>query len=730
MKAKKLVKLIFAGLLIILVDQFSEDTRFSYLRTEMDSLAATTYCEDSDGGIVYEIAGTVSGISPTGNFYTRDDICQTKDNEGTLKEYYCNGTLFSGKTYTCMNGCMDGACLMVASDCTDADGDSYAIEGGACGLIDCDDTNPLINPIAAEICDNSIDDNCNNLIDTADSVCGTGTYCTDSDSGLNYEEYGVVSGISLYGNPYTRYDACQIGDYVGYVKEYYCTDTLYGARIYNCANGCLDGACLTVTPVCTDADNDTYAVEGGLCGFVDCDDSNPGVNPGMLEVCANGIDDNCDGQTDAQDPTCLICTDSDNDSYATEGGLCGPIDCDDTNPAVNPDTSEVCDNGIDDNCNAKIDSEDTACGAPMNVIVIGWDGVQRDHLLECFYKELPECSGGLPNLESLGDGAIFDFTITNGDTSTKPGWAQILTGYDAEVTGVYSLGDYQPIPEGYTVFEKLENHFGDENIVTMFISGKSEHTGDACIGDPTNENGLPVIEDLGQPWCLTAPNLDYYENALLQNSVVGNRALELLETHRSDLFFAFFLFREPDVTGHIVGENSYIYSGKTIDDDLWLGKIVNKLVEVGIGDSTIIYIVSDHGFDEAKDKHANAPFTFLATNDPLVVREGDRKDLAPTILERFGVSTGPIGDAPTVNGYSLYSVPSGCIVEGQTYLDYPVAPICCTGLEVISLDKFYNDNYFVYASGGTGDQSGYCTNCGDGICTAPENNLNCSDCLH
>jgi hypothetical protein len=259
----------------------------------------------------------------------------------------------------------------------------------------------------------------------------------------------------------------------------------------------------------------------------------------------------------------------------------------------------------------------------------------------------------------------------------------------------------------------------------MFISGKSEHTGGACIGDPTYKNGQLVIEDQGQPWCLTKFHLEYYENDLRQNNVVGNRAIELLEIHQNDLFFAFFLFRDPDVTGHVAGENSEAYSKAIINDDFWLGEIVKKLVELGIDDQTIIYLISDHGFDEGKSQHGNAPFTFLATNDPQVIREGDRKDLAPTILEKFGISSGPIGSAPAVNGSSLYSIPSGCVIEGQAYLDYPGAPACCSGLEVIPLHKVWSANLGVLATGGTGDQSGYCTACGDGKCTQPENWLNC-----
>lgn len=554
--------------------------------------------------------------------------------------------------------------------------------------------------------------------------------CTDSDGGLNYELAGAVEGIGPNGWNYAKTDTCETGDYEGHLKEFFCNGTIAWPKRYQCENGCVDGACLGETGTCTDNDGDTFAVEGSACGLVDCDDTDPDVNPGAVEACSNGIDDNCDGLIDSEDSLCLICTDLDGDGYSIDGGDCGLIDCDDNDPAINPGALEVCDNGSDDDCDGRADSEDPFCSAEnKNVIIIGWDGTQWDHLMQCYNQELPECAAGLPNLEALSGGMIYNNTTTSGDSATKPGWAQILSGYNAEITGIFSNGEYNPIPEGYTLFERVENHFAEEGIVTMFISGKGVNTGDACIGEETTKNGQLVIEDKGQPWCIASHSIDYYENDLRRNTIVGNRALDLLEAHQNEQFLALFLFRVPDVLGHLSGEDSVDYSDGIIDDDFWLGEIMAKLHELSIFDNTLIYVTSDHGFDEGSNRHGNAPYGFLASNDPLIIRSGDRKDLPATILERYGISSGANGLIPAVDGNSLYALPPfSCVPEGAAFIDYENAPICCAGLVLISLDQRMGPNC-ITATGGTGNNSGYCTDCGNGVCDFNESRCNCpADC--
>ena len=114
-------------------------------------------------------------------------------------------------------------------------------------------------------------------------------------------------------------------------------------------------ACQTVT----DEDGDGWAVEEG-----DCDDTDPAIYPGAEEVC-NGIDDNCDGQVDEGLPVATYYPDKDEDGYGApmptqdaceqpEGFVEIPGDCDDLDPAINPDAEEVID-GRDNDCDGIAD---------------------------------------------------------------------------------------------------------------------------------------------------------------------------------------------------------------------------------------------------------------------------------------------------------------------------------------------------------------------------------------
>jgi hypothetical protein len=102
----------------------------------------------------------------------------------------------------------------------------------------------------------------------------------------------------------------------------------------------------SVDPVpCVDGDGDGLSAQGRTCGPIDCDDNNPAIGICVMPGC-DGQDDDGDGWPTAPNSRCPI------------------ADCDDKNPNVNPGAQENCTNGKDDNCDTAPDGADVACGGP------------------------------------------------------------------------------------------------------------------------------------------------------------------------------------------------------------------------------------------------------------------------------------------------------------------------------------------------------------------------------
>lgn len=319
-----------------------------------------------------------------------------------------------------------------------------------------------------------------------------------------------------------------------------------------------------------------------------------------------------------------------------------------------------------------------AAQPPKNVILFGWDGAQRNHVNECLAR------GELPTLKKVIDtGKMVEIDI-EGKTDTKAGWSQILTGYLPEKTGVYSNSKFQPVPEGYSIFERLEARFGTDRFVTVAVIGKKSHCGaidppkkirldqenkqqtakgnksPTAKADPgakkqegtiVEENGVKYRVTPGQPYANMHKALEVWEFGLAQDEKVGTRAIELLEQYKDKPFFFFVHFAEVDHSGHKSGENSKEYNDALISNDLWTGKIMARVKELGLAGKTQVYITADHGFNEAAKNHSSAPYVFLATNNKNVMRNGRRQDVAPTILEAFGLNVA--GIEPAIDGISL-----------------------------------------------------------------------------
>jgi hypothetical protein len=95
----------------------------------------------------------------------------------------------------------------------------------------------------------------------------------------------------------------------------------------------------------------TFCRDQDMDGFdedVDCDDRNPAVNPGAAEICDLGIDNDCDGDID---DGCPECTDADFDGFYAQQDCGSQVDCNDSVSWIRPGAPENCDEPtVDANC--------------------------------------------------------------------------------------------------------------------------------------------------------------------------------------------------------------------------------------------------------------------------------------------------------------------------------------------------------------------------------------------
>ena len=284
-------------------------------------------------------------------------------------------TCGDGKDNDC-NGSVDDIQLIV--NYPDTDGDGYGNPAGPfvlfCGQEpgyslnngDCDDTNNAIHPGVAEICD-GIDNNCDGQTDEGFAKTN---YYLDADSDGYGKTSDVVASCLPVAGRVTQDGDCDDNDNTINPGA---TEVCGDGKDNDC-NGFTDNVPMIV--LFPDVDGDGFGNPAGqpilACdvqpGYarnnLDCNDNNNAVHPNATEIC-DGIDNNCNGQTDEGKVTYYI--DADGDGYGSVSNpieSCTPIagritqggDCNDNDNAIHPGAAEICD-GKDNDCNGAIDND-------------------------------------------------------------------------------------------------------------------------------------------------------------------------------------------------------------------------------------------------------------------------------------------------------------------------------------------------------------------------------------
>ncbi|MFT4627374.1 MAG: hypothetical protein ACI8PZ_006058 [Myxococcota bacterium] len=271
--------------------------------------------------------------------------------------------------------CDDDEC---EAEC-DADGDGFfnADYGGD----DCDDSRADVNPSRPEICngDEVLDDDCDGLFDEADpdiDVFSLIAWGPDFDG----DGFGTDDDVMF---------ACQQPDGWGFANRD-CDDSR--ADI----NPSMPEICNPDEPVDDDCDglidddDPDVSEDSYLEWYADVDDDGYGSGDEFVYACGRPegsapSDDDCDDSDPAIGPPSLWYPDGDRDGWGAgdpvdptptcespEPGLRPDwigLDCDDSEPRIHPTAEDVCENGIDEDC----DGIDERCGFPhQNGVGIDW----------------------------------------------------------------------------------------------------------------------------------------------------------------------------------------------------------------------------------------------------------------------------------------------------------------------------------------------------------------------
>lgn len=483
-----------------------------------DSICQVSGCMDPSACNFNPLANVADNC-----IYTSTEVCDSIDNDcdGEIDEFVTT-TFYAdldGDGFGQADSTIEACSLPLGfvsdnTDCNDAfagyddvDLDGYGVgENSACGTAantgDCNDNDVLINPGAAEIC-NEVDDDCDIEVDEFVTL----TYFADADG-------------DGFGDADSTIEACS--EPVGFVENSLdCDDALVGYDD-------LDGDGFGFGPV-------------SACGTVvnadDCDDTSSSIAPNVQEVC-NSLDDDCDGEVDngvlvayyadvdsdgfgdAQsvqfgctppsgfvsnaedcDDNVVTYQDNDNDGY---GGLgfdaCGVLtndDCNENDNSINPGVSEICGNNVDENCNGLI-NEDCAFDADGD----GYSNLDDcdDNNAEIYPDQVEICNGIDDNCNNLiDDNLVFviyyvDQDIDGYGTSESDTLCQAPTVGFATETGDCDDADANINPGVTEAFNGIDDNC-DGVIDEDMIDTDGDGVENSLDADDDNDGLLDDVED-------------------------------------------------------------------------------------------------------------------------------------------------------------------------------------------------------------------------------------------
>ena len=405
-------------------------------------------------------------------FPDANEICDNVDND-------CDGNIDEGLRVTWW---------------ADADGDTWGDEaapletcaqpeGYVDNYRDCDDTSSLFHPGAQETdCEDPADYNCDGSTGYADLDGDGFAACQECDDQDNLVYNGADELCDGLDND------CDLD-----VDE----DPVDAPAWYMDYDGDGFGSTNFTVYECENPDSSVF-----VDNIDDCDDYHAAAFPGGTESC-DGLDNDCDGLFDAADDSVtdadLYYLDADGDGFGAEDSLtqaCEGIDgyieigedCDDSANTTNPDALELCNNSIDDDCDA------TAwCELPMDLAAQAFIGASADDKAGKSLAGIGDINGD--GWQDIAIGADYADVDNNGDTE---GAAYVFLGPINSLSGATMVSDADLVISGSDALDQaglVVKSLGDINndSYTDLAVSASQHSGHPTISGRSKNGAVYVF---------------------------------------------------------------------------------------------------------------------------------------------------------------------------------------------------------------------------------------------
>ena len=303
---------------------------------------------------------------------------------------------------------------------------------------------------------------------------------------------------------------------------------------------------------------------------------------------------------------------------------------------------------------------DAGAGEIRNVLLISIDTCRADYL-SCYGYELPTT----PNIDAMAaEGILFENVIAP-IPETLPSHSSMLTG---------------TIPPYHGVHANIGGYLADESNITLpeILKDAGFATG-AVVSAFAMDSQLGISQGFDDYHDLFEKPAQGVRRPQREGGKTTDVALDWLEKNKDKRFF-FFLhyfdphaeYEPPEPFASRFAPN--LYAGEIAYTDHCIGRVLGRLKELGLYDSTLIIITADHG--EMLGEHGESTHSYLiyqgAIRVPLIFKlPGQNKavriksiagliDIVPSVCRLLGIET-----PKNVQGINLFASSTGANTSEQ-----------------------------------------------------------------